>query len=154
MLAAKLGLCVLLFVFIGELLLLSQHLGEGAEHISGSILDGMSIDKSQFVSTQDTSKYNILTAKKRTILFYIKLTNSTGTNIHTGNISLAFQHEGQYIADPVITTFDLANGTSKLVTIAWKPSIDLDSASCTVLVTAYDAANDQLGFLKEPLTIA
>ena len=153
MLAAKIGLCIIFFLFIGELVLLSQHLGEGAEHISGSILDGISIDKSQFVSIKDTSKHTILTGNQRTISFTIKLTNNTGSNIHAGTISIVLQAQGQYIADPVTTTFDLASGASKLLTIPWKPSVELDSVSCMVITTVYDAANDQLGSLKEPLTI-
>ena len=154
MLAAKTGLCIILFLFVGELVLLSQHLGEGTEHIRGSILDGISIDKSQFVSTKDIGKYTILAHNKRTISFTIRLTNNTGSNIQTGNISIAFQNQGQDIADPITTTFDLANGASKLITIAWKPDILLDTLSCTVITTVYDAANDQLGSLNEPLTIS
>lgn len=153
MLTAKMGLCIILFLFVSEFVLLSQHLGEGAEHISGSILDGMSIDKSQFVSTRDIGRYTILNENKRTISFTIRLTNSTGTNIQAGNISIAFQKQGQDIADPIITPFDLANGAPKLMTIAWKPSIELDSLSCTVITTVFDAANDQLGSLNEPLNI-
>jgi len=152
-LAAKMGLCIVLFLFMGELVLLSQHLGEGTEHISGSILDGISIDKSQFISTKESSRYTILAHNKRTISFTIRLTNNTGTNIQAGSIWIAFQGQGQEIADPIITPFDLTNGVSKLITIAWKPDIQIDSLSCTVIITVYDAANDQLGSLDEPLTI-
>jgi hypothetical protein len=153
MLAAKMGLCIILVLFVGELVLLSQYLGEGAEHISGSILDGISIDKSQFVSTKDSSRYTILAYNKRTISFTVRLTNNTGTNIRAGTISIALQNGGQDIADPIIATFDLASGATKLVTIPWKPDILLDSVSCMVITTVYDAANDQLGSLKEPLNI-
>ena len=152
-LAAKIGLCVLLLLFVGELVLLSQHLGEGSEHISGSVLRGMSIDKSQFISKKDIGKHTILTNNKHTISFTIRLTNSTGTNIQAGTISIAFQSQGQNIADPVITSFDLANGTSKLITIAWSPSVELDYLSCTVIATVYNATHDQLGSLSEPLYI-
>jgi hypothetical protein len=55
--------------------------------------------------------------------------------------------------DPIIANFDLASGAAKLITIPWKPSIELDSVSCMVITTVYDAANDQLGSLKEPLNI-
>jgi hypothetical protein len=153
LLAVRIGLCIILFLFVGELVLLSQHLGEGAEHINGSILDGISIDKSQFVSTKDISKHTILTNNQHTIFFIIKLTNSTGNNIQGGNISIAFQNRGQFIADPLITSFDLAGGASKLLTIPWMPDVELDSFSCTVITTVYDAANDQLGSLSEPLNI-
>ncbi len=147
------GLCIILVLFVGELVLLSQYLGEGAEHISGSILDGTSIDKSQFVSIKDNSRHTILTEDKRTISFIIRLTNNTGTNIQAGTISIALQNGGQDIIDPIIATFDLANGAAKLITIPWKPGIQLDSVSCMVITTVYDAANDQLGSLKEPLNI-
>jgi hypothetical protein len=153
LLIARTGLCIILFLFVGELVLLSQHLGAGAEHISGSILDGISIDKSQFVSIKDVGKPRILTSNQRTISFIIKLTNDTGSTIQAGTISIAFQTQGQYIADPITTTFDLASGASKLLTIPWKPSIELDALSCMVITTVYDAANDQLGSLNEPLTI-
>jgi hypothetical protein len=153
LLAARIGLCIILFLFVGELVLLSQHLGEGAEHINGSILDGISIDKSQFVSTTDMGKHTILTSNQHTIFFIVKLTNRTGSNIRGGNISIAFQYQGQFIADPVITSFDLASGASKLLTIPWKPDVELDSLSCTVITTVHDAANDQLGSLSEPLNI-
>ena len=147
------GLCIILVLFVGELVLLSQHLGEGAEHISGSILDGISIDKSQFVSLKDTSRHTILTEDKRTIAFTVRLTNNTGTNIQAGTISIALQNRGQDMIDPIIATFDLASGAAKLITIPWKPDIHLDSLSCMVITTVYDAANDQLGSLKEPLNI-
>ena len=152
-LAARIGLCLILFLFVGELISLSQHLGEGTEHINGSILDGVSIDKSQFVSTKNISKYTILTSKNHRILFTVKLTNNTGSNIQEGNISIAFQSQGQFIADPATTSFNLANGVSTLLTITWLPSVDLDTLSCTVITTVYDAANDQLGSLSEPLTL-
>jgi len=147
------GLCLIFFCFVSELVLLSQHLGEGAEHISGSILDGISIDKSQFVSTKDIGRYTILARDKRTITFTIRLTNSTSINIQGGSISIAFQNRGQSIADSIITPFDLAIGTSKLITAAWMPGKELDSLSCIVTTTVYDAANDQLGTLSEPLNI-
>jgi hypothetical protein len=153
LLAARIGLCIILFLFVGELVLLSQHFGEGAEHISGSILDGMSIDKSQFVSTKDIGRYNILTEKQHTISFTLRLTNRTGSNIRAGSISISFQNQGQFIADPVITSFDLTNGVSRLLTIAWMPSVDLESLSCIVITTVYNAANDQLGSLTQPLNI-
>jgi hypothetical protein len=152
-LAAKMGFCMILLLFVAELAVFSQHLGEGKEHISGSILDGMSIDKSQFVSSLDRTRYNILTSTKRTIAFTMRLTNHTGTNIRAGNISIVFQSQEHDIADPATTTFDLANGTSKLITVLWQPAVQLDSCSCTVITTVYDAANDKLGSLKEPLLI-
>lgn len=152
-LAAKIGLCIILFLFVGELVSLSQHLGEGAERINGSILDGVSIDKSQFVSTKAISKYTILTSQKHTIFFTVKLTNSTGSNIQGGNISITFESQGQFIADPVMTPFNLVNGASTLLTIPWMPSVDLDALSCMVTATVYDAANDQLGILSEPLDL-
>jgi hypothetical protein len=153
LLAARIGLCIVLFLFVGELVILSQHLGEGTEHINGSILDGISIDKSQFVSTKDIGKHTILTSNRHTIFFIVKLTNSTGSNIQQGNVSIAFQNRGQFIADPLITSFDLAGGASKLLTIPWKPDVELDSVSCTMITTVYDAANDELGSLSEPLNI-
>jgi len=152
-LAAKTGLCIILFLFVGELVLLSQHLGEGAEHINGSILAGISIDKSQFVSIKDIGGYTILTKHQRTIFFTIRLLNNTGSNIQAGNISIAFQNRGQSIADSIITPFDLASGAAKLITTAWMPNRELESLSCTVITTVYDAANDQLGSLNEPLNI-
>jgi len=153
MLTVKIGLCIILFLFVGELVLLSQRLGGGSEHISGPIIDGISIDKSQFVSTNDTGRYTILTSNRRTISFIVKLTNRTGSNIQAGSISIAFQSQGQFIADPVTTPFDLADGTAKLLTIEWKPDIELDSHSCLVITTVYDAGNNQLGSLSEPLDI-
>jgi hypothetical protein len=153
MLAAKIGLGIILCLFVAELVLLSQHLGEGAEHISGSILDGISIDKSQFISTKHISNKTILPSTKHTISFIVKVTNTTGKNIQGGTISIAFQQQGQYIADPATTTFDLPNGASKLITMPWKPAIELDATSCTMITTVYDAANDELGSLNEPLTI-
>ena len=152
-LTAKMGLGIVLFLFVTELVLLSQHLGEGTEHINGSILDSISIDKSQFVSTKDIGRYNIAAKNKRTISFTVRLTNDTGNNIQAGNISIAFQNQGQSIADSIITPFDLANGASKLITMAWMPNIEIDSLSCIVITTVYDAANDQLGMLKEPMDI-
>jgi hypothetical protein len=152
-LAAKMGLCIILLLFASELVLLSQHLGEGYEHVSGSILDGISIDKSQFVSTKDITRYNVLTVPKHTISFTIRLTNYTGINIQAGSISLAFQSQGRYIADPATITFDLANGTSKLITVPWQPTVELETLSCTVITTVYDAANDVLGSLNEAFDI-
>ena len=126
----------------------------------GSFLDddsrltsSVSIDKSKFVSTKDVAKHTNLNKTKRTIFFIVRLTNNTGSNIQAGNISIAFQNHGQYIADPVTASFDLASGVSKLITIAWKPSIEIESFSCMVITTVYDAANDQLGTLSEPLNI-
>jgi hypothetical protein len=140
-------------LFVGELIVFSQHLGEEAEHINGSILNGVSIDKSQFVSSFDITKRTILTENKRTIVFTVRLTNHTGTDNQAGSVSIEFLSQGHSISDTAVTSFDLANGTSTLVTVTWEPTVDLDSTACTVITTAYDAANDELGSLNEQLVL-
>lgn len=152
-LAAMMGLGIILILFVGELMVLSQHLDDDAQPVSGTILKSMSIDKSQFVSHEDPVRYTVLTRTLHTITFTLKLSNQTRLGIYGGTITINFQGLGDYYTDPIVANFDLNSGETRSMTFTWQPTIEQDETSWRVMVNVSDKTNDDLGSLSEPLIL-